>query len=315
MQLPLGNSWLEATEVIKIKLGIPADRRVEVRRLVRQVSAAAAETTKVGRVPPPEDEAPPASVRNLFNGDTLVVNISEEEDFLVKETLGDNNHNRVADNRQILDGMKSRREMLVAPQPPPLSALPTGLRMATVSLRTRKVKNNVESHWKADGKLFETAVTRLHPLPGGDQDSGNGTSSRASSSLVSNAREETEGHPSVTNQAPLSPASMPLPPPRYAEEDSGQYNKASLARSSGTVPAAKKICGDRPVKFSIAKEEAAFTELVGMGFARDNVVEALRKCVQGDSSIEEALSLLLEPQISTDVEAGLKGDKGAESQR
>lgn len=48
-----------------------------------------------------------------------------------------------------------------------------------------------------------------------------------------------------------------------------------------------------------AEDEEATVELVGMGFDREHVVRALKECGRGESWKEAAISLLLEPQLST----------------
>lgn len=70
----------------------------------------------------------------------------------------------------------------------------------------------------------------------------------------------------------------------------------------------------------LSEDEAATMELVGMGFDREHVVRALTECGRGESWKEAAISLLLEPQMSTmsshfeaplqangDPESGLSG--------
>ncbi|CAN0112641.1 unnamed protein product [Ectocarpus sp. 13 AM-2016] len=58
-----------------------------------------------------------------------------------------------------------------------------------------------------------------------------------------------------------------------------------------------------------AADEEAIVELVGMGFDREHVVRALKECGRGESWKEAAISLLLEPQVSSlaDAEEGLSG--------
>lgn len=65
-------------------------------------------------------------------------------------------------------------------------------------------------------------------------------------------------------------------------------------------------------------DAAAIAELVGMGFDREHVVEALRVCGRGEAWKEAAISLLLEPRMSAsepaavqDPEAELDRRKGA----
>ena len=125
--------------------------------------------------------------------------------------------------------------------------------------------------------------------------------------------------------ADLAPRAEPLPSPRaqnWQPEVTATPGQCSVSQQSEPWASACAFGGKKAVAASgksppcaastvSDEDDAAVAELVGMGFDRDHVVRALRKCRRGDSWKESAISLLLEPQLAhsegpeTDLEAGL----------
>lgn len=103
-------------------------------------------------------------------------------------------------------------------------------------------------------------------------------------------QEGCEGAPegaSITHS--LATASRFAPPPAATIGDGNRehdaFGSTSPSAATGLAPG--------------AEDEAAIVELVGMGFDREHVVRVLKQCGRGESWKEAAISLLLEPQVST----------------
>ncbi|CAM9219754.1 unnamed protein product [Ectocarpus sp. 12 AP-2014] len=126
---------------------------------------------------------------------------------------------------------------------------------------------------------------------------------------------------------PTSSAAFPAhhhpPVPRTtppATTTAGAAVAAATARATpSVVPPAALAFGhesDGPDSYgsaspaAAAADEEAIVELVGMGFDREHVVRALKECGRGESWKEAAISLLLEPQVSSlaDAEERLSGN-------
>lgn len=119
---------------------------------------------------------------------------------------------------------------------------------------------------------------------------------RAAAPLPPTQQQQEQPHVARSVAAdPFQLASLfgPLPSPMAPGTGFGDENRKPGARGSASSTAATASLS------ALAEDEAATMELVGMGFDREHVVRALTECGRGESWKEAAISLLLEPQMTT----------------
>ena len=106
-------------------------------------------------------------------------------------------------------------------------------------------------------------------------------------------------------------------PPVCPQDDGKPASGKKLSPCVGSMISKVSPC----VGSTASEDDEALAELVGMGFDREHVLRALRKCGRRSSWKETAISLLLEPQLfrsedpETDLEAGLNRCTPRESER
>lgn len=239
VQVPLGSTWSETVEAVKLGLGVPANRRVEARRLKSLYDDHGVQS------------------RSLLNGDTVELSVVDHSAwFEASDNFG-------IGEKKLYRAVEPSKEALAVPSPAAARHLPT--------LET--LGNGVRSRNDSRTRLPRVAV--FGPIRRG------GAKAPHASSIVD--------------------ADVPWKhknPPEHVTA-----GRSSISTSPN------------------AEEETAVAELVGMGFARQHVVKALRDCGRGDGWKEAAISVLLEPQMSgveaseVDPEVGLKKPAGTVSHR
>lgn len=231
VQVPLGSTWSEAVEALKLGLGVPENRRVEVRRLMSLYDDHGVQS------------------RSFLNGDVVELSVVDDGAwFEASDNFG-------IGEQKLYGGVEPSKEAMAVPSPAAAWRQPT--------LET--LRNSTRSRSDDHTRLPHVAV--FGPIRHGDV-----KAPHASSVVKTDV-----------------PWKHKKPPEQLTAE------RSSISTSAN------------------AEEEAAVAELVGMGFGREHVVEALRGCGRGDDWKEAAISVLLEPQMSgvgVDPEVGVKKPVG-----
>ena len=325
---------------MKSELGVPANRHAEVRRLV---GSAALKSI--------DNDAQHGSVGDLLNGDALELRVMEVDASMdnIDGARSLAQDAKASHKKEVVAGTVGYDPIpaLVWPQllPGALGAV-AGASTSTGTLPDASRRNrwsHVE-HPRAGNtrrgtrSSFGGEITpAVPPPPRAVFDSvasariavGPPPHSRLSSASVAAPFELTPqpGAAATLALPPLSPLTScsHFPPGAPAVRVDSSPTSPSGARPSniGTHAWSREKQPDQlkedPSILS-ADDEAAVSELVGMGFDRQHVVKALRECGRGDCWKEKAISLLLEPQMSgvevpeSTQGVGLKRHKGQASQ-
>lgn len=119
------------------------------------------------------------------------------------------------------------------------------------------------------------------------------TPSRAAGLAQRQQEQPSVAPPGAAGSLNVTPPSGPLPSPVVSVVSSGDKNR----KPGGCGSASSTVATALPL--ALAEDEKATMELVGMGFDSKHVIQALTECGRGESWKEAAISLLLEPQMST----------------